>query len=143
MKKSKPLKMKATLPLLDKWDGTPESKTRLHRDAQLVLRALAMEFGLKKDEFRVCSNPLGPAIGGDIYFDAPTMRIWINGGYGFEIWGESDESKDQSRRVDSYVTARRCKGKDVDCEHDLAVDWELLWDITKLVEVLRLEGFVE
>jgi hypothetical protein len=29
------------LPLPDRWDGTPESKARLHKDAQLVLRALA------------------------------------------------------------------------------------------------------
>ena len=37
---------------------------------------------------------------------------------------------------------RRCKdGKDVDYEHDLDVDWELLWDVKKLAEVLRLEGF--
>lgn len=127
------------LPLLDKWDGTPDSKARLHKDAQAVLRAAAEELGLKKDEFRVHSNQMGTAIGGTIYLSAPVMRMWIEGGYGFYPWGRSGET---GQRVDSYVTARRCKdGKDVDYEHDLAVDWELLWDVKKLVEVLRLEGF--
>jgi hypothetical protein len=128
------------LPLLDKWDGTPESKARLHKDAQVVLRAVAVELGFKKSEFDVHSNVMGPAIGGAIYLNAPVMRMWIEGGYGFEPWGKAGET---GGRVESYATARRCKdGKDVDCEHDLDVDWELLWDVKKLVEVLRLEGFV-
>lgn len=127
------------VPLLDKWDGTPESKARLHKDAQVVLRAVGEELGWKKHELRVHSNPMGPAVGGTIYFDAPMMRMWIEGGYGFEAWGKTGET---GQRVDSYVTARRCKdGKDVSFEHDLVVDWELLWDPAKLAEVLRLEGF--
>lgn len=127
------------LPLLDKWDGTPASKAYLHRDAQYVLRALATELGLEKSEFEVHSNPMGPAIGGTIYLHAKAMRMWIEGGYGFEPWGRSGVTFE---RVESYVTARRCKdGKDVDYEHDLDVDWELLWDVKKLAEVLRLEGF--
>ncbi len=129
------------LPLPDKWDGTPESKTRLHKDAQAVLRALAAELGLKRGEYDVHSNAMGPAIGGTIYLSAPAMRMWIEGGYGFYPWGRAEEP---SHRVESYVTARRCKdGKDVDYEHDLAVDWELLWDVSKLAEVLRLEGFAQ
>lgn len=127
------------LPLLDKWDGTPESKARLHRDAQVVLRALAIELGFAKNEFDVHSNVMGPAIGGAIYLNTPAMRMWIDGGYGFHPWGETEE---RSHRVESYVMARRCKdGKDEDLEHDLALDWELFWDVKKLAEVLRLEGF--
>jgi hypothetical protein len=129
----------AELPLPDRWDGTPESKARLHKDAQLVLRALAAELGLKKDEFEVHSIAMGPAIGGTIYLHAKAMRMWIEGGYGFEPWGRSGAT---AERVESYAMARRCKdGKDVDYEHDLDVDWELLWDVKKLAEVLRLEGF--
>jgi hypothetical protein len=136
------------LPLPDKWNGTPESKSRLHKDSQVVLRAFAAELGLKKGEFAVRSNPMGSAIGGMIYLETPSMRMWIEGGYGFESWGKSGEPTGQPetglRRVDSYVMVRRCKdGKDVDFEHDFAVDWELLWDVKKLVEALQFEGFVE
>lgn len=151
------------LPLPDKWDGTLESKARLHKDAQVVLRALAVELGLKKGEFEVHSNAMGPAIGGTIYLSAPTLRMWIEGGYGFERWGKTlwrdatdaamkkhvresnDDDSYETARIDSYVTARRCKdGKDDDdYEHDLEVEWELLWDVKKLAEVLRLEGFAE
>jgi hypothetical protein len=132
--------VKKGFPLLDKWDGTAEGKSRLHRDAQVVLRALAKELEFKKNEFRVRSNPMGPAIGGTIHLEAPTVRMWIDGGYGFAPWGKTE--RDPSERVDSHAMARRLKdGKDVDFDHDLAVDWELLWDPAKLAEVLRLEGF--
>lgn len=133
-------KKRVELPLLDKWDGTPESKARLHRDAQVVLRAVAIELGFSKSEFDVHSNVMGVAIGGAIYLDTPTMRMWIDGGSGFHPWGES--SRPVEDRVESCAMARRCKdGKDEDVEHDLVVDWELFWDVKKLVEVLRLEGF--
>ena len=133
----------SALPLPEKWDGSPESKARLHRDAQRVLRAVASELGLGKEEFEVYSNELGPAIGGEIYFTTDTFRIWISGGYGRELWG-SGESAQSAGLVESYITVRRCRDrKDYDYEHDLDLDWELLWDPVKLVEVLRLEGFLE
>jgi hypothetical protein len=133
-------KEKLQLPLLDKWDGTPESKVRLHRDAQVVLRAVAAELGCSKNEFDVHSNVMGPAIGGVIYLDTSTMRMWIDGGYGFRPWGDAEVP---DRFMESYAIARRCKdGKVEDFDHDLVVDWELFWDVKKLVEVLRLEGFV-
>jgi len=133
MKKSK----KVGLPLVDKWDGTPEGKARLHKGAQQVLRALAAELGLKKGEFEVRSNEMGPAIGGTIHLDAKALRVWIEGGYGFTPWGKSAET---GPRTESYVAACRCEGGK-DKGSDLVVDWELLWDPKKLVEVLRLEGF--
>jgi len=134
-----PKQKRVELPLLEKWDGTEESKARLHKDALVVFRAAAAELGWKKNEFEVYSNVMGPAIGGYIYLSAPAMRMWIDGGYGFEAWGKTGKS---ASRVESYATARRCvDGNDVDCEHDLHVDWELFWDVKKLVDVLRLEGF--
>ena len=132
-----------TLPLIDKWDGSPESKARLHKGGQLVLRAVASELGLKKNEFDVHSNEAGVAIGGEIYLQTETFRMWIQGGYGREAWGKTP--RDESDVVESYVIARPCKGlKDYvgDYERDVEIDWELLWDPARLVEVLRLEGIV-
>jgi hypothetical protein len=132
------------LPLPDKWDGTPESKERLHYDAQRVLRAVAMELGLGKDDFEVDSNEMGPAIGGSIGLYTDTWQMRIEGGYGFHAWGYRKETAVMAPRVDSYVVARRWKDRK-NCavgEKFVALDWELLWDPKKLVEVLRLEGVV-
>jgi hypothetical protein len=130
----------ATMPLLDKWDGTFDSKRRLHRDAQLVLRALAAELGLKKSDFDISSNELGPVSGGTIYFHADTWRMWIEVGSGFHPWGASGETDPH----ESCVLVRRTKGrKDYSGdEENVAIAWELLWDPKKLIEVLRLEGVV-
>jgi len=143
-KKTASEKTEKTLPLIDKWDGTAESKAKLHKGAQLVFRALARELGLKKNDYDVHSNEMGPAIGGSIYFNTDTLHMWIDGGYGFEAWGKS-EAPDPEQRVESYVVARKCKHrKDYvgDYESDIHLDWELLWDTRKLAEVLALEGFV-
>jgi len=144
MAKKTKTKSEQALPLIDKWDGTVESKAKLHKGAQLVFHAVAHELGLGKDDYDVHSNEMGPAIGGSIYLNTDTLHMWIDGGYGFEAWGKSEP--DPEKHVSSYVVARKCKHrKDYvgDYESDLQVDWELLWDPRKLVEVLRLEGFVE
>jgi hypothetical protein len=136
-------KTEKTLPLVDKWDGTAESKARLHKGALAVFHAVARELGLGKSDYDAHSNEMGPAIGGYIYFNTDTLHMWIDGGYGFEAWGKSEPDPDG--RVESYVVARKCKHrKDYvgDYESDVRLDWELLWDPRKLVEVLRLEGFV-
>jgi hypothetical protein len=137
----KPSRSPRELPLVERWDGTAESKAKLHKDAQAVLWAVAEELGLKKDEFRVRSNEMGPAIGGAIYLETRALRIWIEGGYGFAAWGS--KPRDSSGQVDSYVIVRRYEdGKDVDYDHDLVVDWELLWDPKMFVAVLKIEGLV-
>lgn len=131
------------LPLLDQWDGSPESKACLHRDGQRVLRAVATELGLKKTDFEVYSNEMGEVIGGDVYLFTGTFHVTITGGYGFHDWSR-DGSEAAAPRIDSYVSARKVKSmKDYAGSGDsVDLDWELLWDVKKLVEVLRLEGIV-
>lgn len=66
-----------TLPIPDRWDGTPEGKKKLHKEISEVLRALASKLGLKvgrkpgDGDCEISSNPMGEALGGYVYF----MRI--------------------------------------------------------------------
>lgn len=127
--------MKA-LPLIAAWDGTEEGKVRLHHDVALVLRALAdaldLSVGRKGGgDCEIDSNPCGPTIGGYVYLRADSFHLWVDCGSRGE-WGPA--------RCLS-VTARKVSRRD---DHtgsgpNVAIDWELLWDPSKLAEVLILE----
>ena len=142
--------MKSELPLPEKWDGTAESKARLHDGCRRVFRAVAAELGLKKSEFEVRSNEMGEAIGGFVYLDTDTFYMQVSGGYGFHVWdrfstAEATKALREASRVDSCVTVCRVTGRtDYACTKgdDVVLDWELLWDPAKLVTFLRLEGIV-
>lgn len=127
------------LPMPDPWDGSAEGKTRLHKEVQFVFREVARILGFGKSEYEIGSNVMGPAAGGEVHFYSDSFHLWMNFGYSHE-WGPSlDVARDEG-----WMTARRVAhrrdytgaGPNVD------LAWELLWDPSKLVEVLRVEGVV-
>lgn len=123
-----------TFPVLDSWDGSPEGKARFHKDAHIVLCAIASEVGLGAKDFEVYSNIMGPVLAGTAYLFSDSFHLWIDGGSRGD-WGISRSG---------YATARRvAHRKDhVGCGENVALDWELLWDPPSLVKVLKLEGIV-
>ena len=125
-------KEKSSSLILERWDGTPEGKTRFHKDGKEVLVAVASELGLKKEQYDVASNEAGPAIAGTIYLWTDTFHLWINGG-GSREWRPEDEG---------YVIARRVKDRKdhASQERNVEIAWELLWNPAALVDVLRIEG---
>lgn len=126
---------KKELPLLSQsWDGSPESKARFHKEAVVVLRAVALAAGLGAKDFEVSSNTFGPALAGTVYLHADAFHLWVDGGSRGD-WGTRDGGHAIARRV-----AHR---KDyVGSGENVALDWELLWDPSSLVKVLKLEGVI-
>ena len=118
----------------DRWDGTAEGKTRLHKEVQAIFRDVARILGLSKGEYEVSSNMAGPASGGEVRLHADGFHLWANFGYRGD-WGPSPHDG-------GWMTARRVAHRRdyVGAGENVELAWELLWDPGKLVEVLRLEG---
>jgi hypothetical protein len=127
------------LPMLEqRWDGGDESKERFHKDALVVLRALAEAGGLGPKDYDVSSNKMGPVSLGFVGLYTDRFHLWISGG-SRASWGSSCP---ECREDLGHVTARRVAGRKdhLGVGANLSVEWELLWDPPSLVTVLRLEG---
>jgi len=123
------------MPLLEQsWDGTADGKARFHKEALVVLRAVAIAAGLGAKDHEVRSNPMGPALAGSAYLLADGFHLWIDGGSRGD-WGAREGGR---------VTARKAAHRKdhAGSGENVSLDWELLWDPASLVEVLKLEGVI-